>query len=91
MCALCKQILYNAVIFLFNFRFNGNGMDLNRSFPDFFAKNAREPQVETEAIMKWLSQHQFVLSAHLHGGAMVANYPYDSNGKSTFNLVRTTQ
>ncbi|PON52678.1 Peptidase [Parasponia andersonii] len=61
-------------------RGNANNVDLNRNFPDqFFSMNddafAREP--ETRAIMEWSSQIHFTASASLHGGALVANYPWD--------------
>ncbi|KAL5779034.1 hypothetical protein ACOSQ2_009771 [Xanthoceras sorbifolium] len=61
-------------------RGNANNIDLNRDFPDqFFPLNndvdARQP--ETRAIMSWLRQIQFTASASLHGGALVANYPWD--------------
>lgn len=61
-------------------RGNANGIDLNRDFPDqFFPWNddedARQP--ETKAIMSWLRQIHFTASASLHGGALVANYPWD--------------
>ncbi|KAI0220734.1 Carboxypeptidase M [Lamellibrachia satsuma] len=59
-------------------RTNANGFDLNRNFPDYFEENKKEIQPETRAIMDWLKQHQFVLSANLHGGALVVNYPYDN-------------
>ncbi|XP_047328171.1 carboxypeptidase SOL1 [Impatiens glandulifera] len=61
-------------------RGNANNIDLNRDFPDqLFPINddvdARQP--ETQAIMRWLKDIQFTASASLHGGALVANYPWD--------------
>ena len=63
------------------FRGNADGFDLNRSFPDFFEKNSQQMTRETEAIMMWLKKYKFVLSGALHGGAVVANYPYDNQRK----------
>ncbi|KAL6527222.1 suppressor of los1-1 [Orobanche gracilis] len=61
-------------------RGNANNIDLNRDFPDqFFPVNddmdSRQP--ETKAIMNWLEDIRFTASASLHGGALVANYPWD--------------
>ncbi|XP_021852669.1 carboxypeptidase SOL1 isoform X2 [Spinacia oleracea] len=61
-------------------RGNAKNIDLNRDFPDqFFAINDLEDvrQPETKAIMRWLRRIQFTASASLHGGALVANYPWD--------------
>ncbi|XP_046390357.1 carboxypeptidase D-like [Ischnura elegans] len=60
-------------------RKNANDVDLNRSFPDYFRNNTfKEIQPETKAIMEWMERIPFILSASLHGGAMVANYPFEN-------------
>lgn len=68
-------------------RYNAKGYDLNRNFPDRFPGRARgPPQVETKAVIKWIKSYPFVLSANLHNGALVANYPYDNSksGRSVY-------
>ncbi|KAI4457201.1 protease m14 carboxypeptidase [Holotrichia oblita] len=65
-------------------RYNARGFDLNRNFPDYFKQNNRKPQPETEAVKEWLSKIQFVLSGNLHGGALVASYPFDNTPNSLF-------
>jgi len=61
-------------------RANAHGKDLNRNFPDQFftiPKENGKAEPETKAVMEWSKQFPFVLSANLHGGSLVANYPYD--------------
>lgn len=65
-------------------RYNARGFDLNRNFPDFFKTNNKQQQPETKAVREWLEQTQFILSGNLHGGAMVASYPYDNALSSMF-------
>ncbi|XP_026815454.1 carboxypeptidase M-like isoform X1 [Rhopalosiphum maidis] len=65
-------------------RYNARGFDLNRNFPDYFKQNNKRGQPETDAVKEWTSKIQFVLSGGLHGGALVASYPFDNTPNSRF-------
>ena len=64
------------------FRHNLQNIDLNRNFP---APNAGDVDdttgraIENRYMMKFLRKHQFSLSANLHGGEEVVNYPWDKD------------
>merc|ERR1719382_1006317 len=76
-------------------RSNANNIDLNRDFPDLDkivyegaidnnhlmkeAKLEHRIQPETESMIKIILETPFVLSANMHGGDLVANYPYDES------------
>lgn len=70
------------LIFYYYSRYNSQGHDLNRNFPDYFKQNVKRPQPETEAVKEWIRKIQFVLSGSLHGGALVASYPFDNSPNS---------
>ncbi len=87
-----------SVIFLFGVyqdegggvgRPNANGVDLNRNFPDQFHDGTdhdslvRGREAETLAAMKWIASNPFVLSGNLHGGSVVASYPFDDHPQAT--------
>lgn len=57
-------------------RYNANGFDLNRNFPDPFTPNTIK-QKETLDMMKFMRKHKFALSANFHSGEEVVNYPWD--------------
>ncbi len=62
-------------------RFNANGIDLNRNFPD--PQDGDHPdgkswQPETIAMMNFAEAHSFIISANMHSGVEVINYPWDT-------------
>ena len=61
-------------------RYNANGVDLNRNFPDRVDDPVNTPagrEIETANVMNWNFLHQPIFSANFHTGALVANYPWD--------------
>lgn len=57
-------------------RFNANGYDLNRNFPDPATPNTVR-QKETIDMIRYMRNHRFVISANFHAGEEVVNYPWD--------------
>ncbi|MEJ2542818.1 MAG: M14 family zinc carboxypeptidase [Calditrichaceae bacterium] len=71
-------------------RRNINNIDLNRNFPD--RDTAKEPdslQAETINMINWSQNHNFVLSANFHSGALVINYPWDYNFDGSSDYAAT--
>jgi hypothetical protein len=59
-------------------RYNANGYDLNRNFPDpVYGVNPNQ-QPETAIFRTLAEQNNFVLCANFHGGTEVVNYPWDT-------------
>ena len=59
-------------------RYNANDIDLNRNYPDPFIDPDPTLEPENAAMIDYVSNHHFLLSANLHGGSEVMNYPWDS-------------
>jgi hypothetical protein len=57
-------------------RFNANGVDLNRNFPDPTLPDMVYEK-ETIEMVSFMKKHRFVLSANFHAGAELVNYPWD--------------
>lgn len=62
-------------------RYNANGVDINRNFPD--PEDGPHPdgypwQTETIHFMNFAEAHNINMSANLHGGIEVLNYPWDT-------------
>mgnify|MGYP001041609872 CR=1 FL=1 len=71
-------------------RYNANGVDLNRNFPDPWFSHINQEvqwQAETENMIRFIHDNQhksddgpqrhFVLSGNIHGGSLVVSYGYD--------------
>ena len=71
-------------------RQNAANFDLNRNFPDRLFNTTHKEQPETSAIRQWIARKQFVLSANLHGGALVVNYPFDSSTNQSEGHIAST-
>lgn len=62
-------------------RYNANNVDLNRNFPDPEIgdhPDQQEWQPETMAFMQLVQENQFTISANIHSGTEVLNYPWDT-------------
>ncbi len=62
-------------------RFNRNGVDLNRNFPDpddGLHPDGQPYQAETQLFMALAQNVSFDLAMNFHGGAEVFNYPWDT-------------
>ncbi|MBI4648203.1 MAG: zinc carboxypeptidase [Bacteroidia bacterium] len=62
-------------------RYNSNNVDLNRNYPNPEAGDHPDGsawQPEALAMMGLTDTLHFIISANFHGGAEVANYPWDS-------------
>ncbi len=71
----------NIIDDIYSRRFNSNGEDLNRNFPDptgDLHPDGAAWQPETLAMIDFMKNHPFVFAANFHGGAEVVNYPWDA-------------
>ena len=59
-------------------RYNANGYDLNRNFPDPVNGVHPNQQPETSVFRALAEDNNFVLCANFHGGTEVVNYPFDT-------------
>ena len=53
--------------------------NLNNHLMEYVQHLDHKIQPETESVMKMIMENPFVISANIHGGDLVANYPYDES------------
>ncbi len=73
-------------------RYNAQGYDLNREFPDRVSdpnNSTSGRPAEVRHVMNWAFGKSSVLSANFHTGALVVNYPYDSDPNPWSNYSAT--
>lgn len=73
-------------------RYNGNGIDLNRTYPDPFSSTAYQTQYnnteqENKDMIQYMNAHHFVMAACMHGGAEILNFPWDTYTSSQRSLA----
>lgn len=61
-------------------KLNANGVDLVQDFPDESEGNVTQP--ESKALVAWMKESPFVLSASLHGGSLVVSFPFTQSANS---------
>jgi len=59
-------------------RGNINGVDLNRNYPNPVNDPWHEEQPETTAMINFADTMNFIMSANMHGGIELVNFPFDS-------------
>lgn len=59
-------------------RGNINGIDLNRNYPNPVNDPWSEEQPETTAMINFTDTMNFIMSANMHGGIELVNFPFDS-------------
>lgn len=79
-CELWITPLMNPDGYVNHSRYNANNVDLNRNFP--MPTGVQNPDgnptaAETQAMMDYSLQHNFIIGLNYHGGALVINYPWD--------------
>ncbi len=59
-------------------RGNINGVDLNRNYPNPVEEHWHDEQPETTAMINFTDTMNFIMSANMHGGIELVNFPFDS-------------